>query len=141
MIPQINTHVKILLRNNSIVDGIVQEWNNNQIILQSNDNSIIVILHPSQDIILYKIVMNISDKEEIKQDIKKYEPDNNSELEEQFKKTYEKSSEDPLRLKSLAELKILMNKEERQNIANKLRSHYIGDNVKIQYKYPSFIKK
>jgi DNA-binding NtrC family response regulator len=144
MIPPDKSHVKILLRNNTIVEGIVQEWYGNVVKLQSlDDKSYVIIPHPEEDIILIKVLL----EEVSEENAEETEPEPpapeavQTELEEQFQKVYEQPSGDPLREKNLAELKTMMAAQERQIIADKLKSHHLGETKKVKYGYPGFFKK
>lgn len=143
MIPEIGQHVKCLLRNNSLVEGIVKYWNTDRIELQSLDEkSILIIPHPEQDIMMIKILLeNISDKE----NSQKLNPPNHAfysaELEKQIQETYDLPSDDPRRIKTIAELKIMLAEQEKKIIVEKMKEHHLGDVRKVQYGYPGLNKK
>ena len=142
MIPPTNSHVKILLRNNTIIEGIVQEWYGNLVKLQSlDDKSYVIIPHPEQDIILIKVFLDPNAKEENLESQEAESKEVKTELEQQFQQTLEQPSGDPLRDKSLAELKTLMAAQDRQIVANKLKNHHIIETKKVKYGYPGFFKK
>lgn len=133
MIPPIESHVKILLRNNATVEGIVKEWSTEVIKLQSlDDQSYIIIPNPAQDIILIKVFLErpAEEKTEIK-----------TKLEQRFQQMMEQPSDNPIRNKSLAELKILLSEQDKQIVANKLKNHYPNEAKKVEYGYPRFLSK
>jgi hypothetical protein len=132
MMPKTNQHVKCMFKNNVLLEGTVEEWYGNMIQLRSMDGKNVIVIPDPIEIMFYIIVES--------------EPEENSiepptELEEQFQQVYEQPSDDPLRTKSLAELKGLMAEQEKQIIIDKLRSHHIGDVRKVEYGYPGFYKK
>jgi len=133
MIPPDKSRVKILLRNNTIAEGIVQEWADTVKLRSLDDQSYMIILHPKEDIILIKVFLErpSEEKEEIKP---------TSELEQKFQQTIEQPSDEPTRHQSLAELRILLSQQERQILANKLRQHHLGETKKVEYGYPRFFK-
>jgi hypothetical protein len=145
MIPPNKSHVKILLRNNTIVEGIVEEWYGNVVKLQSlDDKSYVIIPHPEEDIVLIKVFPAESGEvvEEKESELSLPEPEEvKTELEEKFEQVYEQPSGDPVRDKNMAELKTLMAEQDKQIIINKLKDHNIGDVKKVKYGYPGFFKK
>ncbi len=139
MIPD-GAHVKCLLRNNAMVEGIVEEWYGNFVKLISLDRTnIFIIHHPEEDIVLTKIILDddIAEKEELD---RKPPAEPSSGLEEQFQEVYESPSDD-LRVKRLAELRIEMAKHDKEIVAKQLRNHVIGETKKVEYGTPGFIKK
>lgn len=135
---QPDTHVKILLRNNTIVEGIVQDWSNIVKLKSVDDQSYMIILHPEEDIILIKVFLVNSLVEKIKTISKDDLEEVKTELDQRFQQTIEQPSDAPERSKSLAELKILLAQQERQIVANKLKQHHIGETKKVEYGYPRF---
>ena len=139
MIPPEKSHVKILLRNNSIVEGIVQEWGATIKLQSFDDKSYTIIPHPEDDIILIKVFLG--DPSEEKEEIEIAPEEVKTELEQQFQQVVEQPSDNPTRHKSLAELKVLLANQDRQIIADKLRSHHISDTRKVEYGYPGFLSQ
>ena len=135
---EINSNVKILLRNNTIIEGKVLLWDN-IVKLQDKDNSILILPNPTQDIIMIKVIFENSQptnkpqipKIEIKE-IPKH-------LDKHLKDEYNKPTEEPLRLKKLAQLKTDLLKQEKAIIANKLKDHVPGQISPPNYQNP-FIK-
>lgn len=136
MIPPDKSHVKILLRNNTIVEGIVQEWSDNIKLQSLDDQSYMIILHPKEDIILIKVFLERDESEGEKEEIKP-----TSALEQKFQETVEQPSDEPTRHQSLADLRVLLSQQERQILANKLRQHHLGETKKVEYGYPRFFSK
>ncbi|CAB4196521.1 hypothetical protein UFOVP1290_41 [uncultured Caudovirales phage] len=138
---EIGKHVKILLINSTIVEGIVEEWNDESIILKSiGEKSYVIIKRPQSDIMLIKVMLETTAEKN------NFEPEQNlsdykSELNSEFDSTYNQPSGDPLRDKRLAELKILINEADKEIISNKLKSHHIGNTKKVKYEYPGFLTK
>lgn len=129
MTPQKGQHIKCILRNNLVVEGIVEFWSDDKSILRSLDGAnISIIQHSAQDIVVIKIILKESSQ------IK-------NELETKFDEVYQQPSEDTLRLKNMAELKILMIEQEKKIIAEKIKDHHIGEVKKVNYGQPKFFKK
>lgn len=129
MNPQKGQYIRCILRNNMIIEGIVESWSNGKSILRSLDGgSISTIQHTSQDVVAFKIILKTP--VQIKKD-----------LEEKFEQVRQKPSTDELRLKNMAELKILMVEEEKRAIAEQIKDHYINNNRKTIYEQPGFLKK
>lgn len=155
MIPEVGQHIKVILKNNTVVEGIVEEWFNNYVKLKSLDEkSILIIPHPNEDIMLIKVFLT---PEFPKLEFVKLKKDDGTEiettpeahrvlnevasLEEQFQETLKLPSDNPDRLKTLAELKRLMNEQEKKIVSEKVKNHYIDGTRKVQYGYPGFFKK
>lgn len=130
MIPQKGQRVKCAMRNNIVIDGIVESWSDSQSILRSLDGtSISIIQHTAQDIVVIKILL----KEPTK--IK-------SELEKQFEEVQKSPSDNELRIKDMAELKTMMAEQERRIVSEKIKDHRVVDDVKrVMYGQPGFFKK
>jgi hypothetical protein len=129
MIPQKGNHVKCLMRNNLVLEGIVDVWSDDQSILRSLDStSVSIIQHSAQDIVVIKIIL----KEPVQ--IKK-------ELEVKFEDEFNKPSDDNLRVKNMVELKTMLNEQEKKIVAEKLKNHHIGEVKKISYGQPGFFSK
>lgn len=136
MIPK-DTYVKLLLINGSLhitEEGYVVSWNDDFVQLKDQNDNYCIITRP-EDIAIIKI-MNKTNKE-----IK-------SELEENFQQVYEEHHDpsDDVRNKKLAELKILLNKQEKKIIAEKLKDHVptsMPTNEKYESRYgtPGLFKK
>jgi len=133
MIPEVGQHVKCLLKNNTIAEGIVEEWYNNYVKLKALDGkSYLIIHHPNEDIMLTKVM--VEEKEE------------NSAPPPTLEKVIQEAPVEPidqmaLDAKSKAELQIEMAKQEREIVAAKLREHHIGEVKKVKYGQPGFFKK
>lgn len=140
MTPQPGQHVKCILRNGAMAEGIVEEWFGNVVQLKSLDGeSVLIITHPAEDIMLIKIILD-----------KKPEEEQNLPTEEgadEFVKQFAEAdaSHDPTNpddRKSLAELRIELIKQERKIIAEKLKNHRPSSGPgKVQYGYPGLNKK
>jgi len=127
MIPKKGQHIKCVLRNNLIIDGIVDSWSDDKSVLLSRDGaSASVIQHTLQDVVVIKIIFkNLLQTKES--------------LEQKFNETLSNPSDD-LRLKNLAELKTLMIEQEKKIISEKLKDHQIGNVRKVEYEQPRFFK-
>lgn len=147
MNPSDNSRVKILLTNSTVVEGTVKKWFGESIVLQSlNDDSTMIIINPQQNVMLVKVYSE-SASEEPDYENKTEEPmttfveEPQTQLQLEFEEVLDQPSDDPIRNKTLAHLRTLMAEEDRQIIANKLKSHHIGDAKRVQYEQPNFIKK
>lgn len=129
MNPQKGQYVKCILRNNVIIEGNVESWSSGKSVLQSFDeSSVSIIQHTSQDVVAFKIILKKPTQ------IKK-------ELEDKFEQVSKNIGDDELRLKNMAELKILMIEEEKKIISDKIKDHHINNNRKTIYEQPGFFKK
>ena len=135
MIPQAGQHVKCVLRTGAIAEGIVENWYQNEVQLISLDGeSLLIITHPEEDIMLIKIL--IKSKSEILK-----VPVTKTELQQEFQTVYEQPSNDDLRVKKMADLKIMMAEQEKKIITEKMKDHHVGEVKKVAYGYPGPDKK
>jgi hypothetical protein len=139
MIPQDGQYVKCILKNGAVVEGYVEEWIQNEVQLRSIDGeSIMIITHPEEDIMLIKIML---DKQESIETPVNSPPPARTDLEQEFEETYNQPSNDDLRVKKLAELKIMLVEQDKKIITDKMKDHRIGEVKKVMYGYPGPDKK
>lgn len=144
MTPKVGQHVKCILRNGALAEGIVDEWYNNIVVLKSLDGeSVLIITHPAEDIMLIKILLDKAPEKETPKEPNDYGP--TEEDVNQFCSSFDEPAVDynkPDELKSLAELRIEKAKQERRIIAEKLREHRPSiKGGKVEYGYPGLGKK
>ena len=128
MIPQVGQHVKCIFRNGTLIEGQVEKWEKNIVQLKSfSDQSIIVILHPDEDLMLFKIfIPKLSSNETPpKQNIKN-----------KLKETL--SAPEDIKKQPLKELRNLVLEEEKQIITNKIKEHF-SDSINPSVNYASQI--
>lgn len=123
MIPKVGEHIKCVLLNNCIAEGKVVEWGDECTLSSLDECSFILISR--KDIVLTKIFKKMQI----------------TSIENKFEEEYKKPSDDDLRTKNLAELKIELIEQEKKIVANKLKAHHIGQNKKVEYGQPGFFKK
>jgi len=126
MIPETGQHVKCILRNGIVAEGIVEEWYGNFARLKSlDDESLIIIPHPTEDIMLIKIILDRpkSQAEEVRDKIVAHSE--KQKLEQRFEEVHQTMTDphDHDALKTLAELRNEMAKQDRKIVAEKLREH------------------
>jgi hypothetical protein len=155
MTPTAGQHVKCLMKNNTIAEGIVEEWHGNYVKLKALDGkSYLIIHHPGEDIMLTKVMVDENSEEkslaqQVKEKIeakgtKPRPTEPQLTLEEAFQQL---STEDDtidmqaLDAKSKAQLQVELAKQEREIIAAKLRDHTIEGPKKVQYGYPGLYTK
>ena len=128
MIPQIGQHVKCILRAGVVAEGIVEEWGTTAQLRSLDGENILIITHPTDDIVLIKITVKSPIKNKI-----------SSNLENEFKEIHDQPSNNDLRLKQMVELKALLLEQEKKIITDKLKDHSIGEVKKAKYEYPGFL--
>ncbi len=122
-------HVRCVLRNNLLLDGIVESWSDTISVIKSMDGlHSNIILNTIQDVMVVKIIH--------KQSIQA-----KTELDQQFDQAHSSPSSDDLRVKKMAELKTLLVEQEKKIIADKLKSHHAGEVRKVNYELPRFYQK
>ncbi len=138
MTPEKGQQVKCYLRNNVVLEGIVEDWSDAQVVLQSLDKQSLMIVHrPADDIMLTKIVLG-EEPQEIPVD--KPAP-SLPEVQEGIKQKLQETqvTKDPeLQEKNLKELRQLVVEQEKQIIANKTKEHFgtAGASKTTQYSSP-----
>lgn len=139
MIPQVNQYVKCLLRNNVVIDGLVQKWESEHVELKSLDGkSLMILTRPQDDIVMIKIMLEDPPAEkETKSNAELQKTD----LETKFEEVYNQSSDTIDRNQNLASLKKMLIEQDKQIVINKLKQHHIGEVKKVEYGQPGFFKK
>jgi LysM repeat protein len=148
MIQYKDKYVKLLLTGNIVVEGLVQEWDAEKVILLSEDNSTTsIITHPKDDIRVVKVINNqvkpvevVTKKNTSSLHVSPFAV-NNTELHQKFEETYDMPVEDDMRLQNLSQLKKELIKQDLKIIAGKIKSHTIDEVRKVNYDYPGFFKK
>jgi hypothetical protein len=154
MMPTEGQHVKCILRTGAMAEGIVEEWFNNVVQLRSLDGeSILIIPHPNEDIMLIKIIAKmpkidlplineVTDTTDVEtsEGVRVVEHEI-SVLERKFQEAKNLSTADPNKAKTLADLRIMMAEQEKKIISHKVRNHYPSETKKVQYGYPELLKK
>jgi hypothetical protein len=140
-------HVKLLLQNNLMMEGIVQEWSNKKVALLALDGkSTSIIAHPRYDIRVIKLIHEEKSLQEPKDQITEKPvssdlEDSKSELDKKFNQVKQSPSDNQLRIKTLAELKSELIEQEKIMIASRLKEHNIGEVKTVRYEQPRFFKK
>jgi len=127
-------YVECALKNGWIVSGTIDDISSTALQLTRSDGKgIAIILRPNEEIVVIKIpIESVKNTTPIIQEEKEIE---------ETKLDPSMPHESPDDLKTLTELRTEFLKEEKKNIANKLRSHEISDVRKVEYGYPGFFKK
>jgi sRNA-binding regulator protein Hfq len=130
MEPQVGQFVKLIFRNGTLMEGIIQQWSNLKSVLKSeSSDDLLVILNTEQDLLAYKIIVSYLSPREV--------PLRLSQLEQQFEEVYQQPSADELRLQSLAQLKTAMIQQEKKIVSNRLKQHIPTQTIsKVQYGNP-----
>jgi hypothetical protein len=123
----------IAVMNNAIqIAGVVEVWSEQESILMLKDGSKWIIHNTAKDVMLTKLVV-------MEPSLKETQNERHA-LQEEFEEACQAASDD-LRVKKLAELKILLNNQEKQIISQKLREHEITEVKPVQYEQPRFSTK
>ena len=121
-------YVKCLLNHGVMVEGFVEIWSDQKAILKNSNKETIIINNTERDIICIKICHNY-----------KTLPEG---IEKEFQQVLDSPTENlDLKNKKLAELKIMMNRQKKEEIANKLKDHHINEVKEVKYGIPRFSKK
>jgi len=142
MTPQTGQHVKVILSNGVIAEGIVEEWHPNTVQLRSIDGeSILIINKPTEDIMLIKIILEKPKEKADFESVPSVEEAN--EFAAHFQEVADSTDPyDNAGVKTLAQLRIELNKQERRIIAEKLKEHRPGigsKSISRTYNYPGAV--
>lgn len=114
-------HVKVVFRNGTVVEGIVKEWVSNYVEIRSlSDESIMIIAHPEEDIMLIKVLPDKPAAEESEAAEKQQIREKVAEVLES-PQTEEQAG---LQQKSIAELQRMVAEQDRKLIRRRIRDHY-----------------
>jgi hypothetical protein len=136
MTPTKAQHVKCVLKNNAVLEGIVEEWTASEVVLKSLDGKSIMIVHGGvSDIVFTKVILE--------EETCLTKAENISEvISEKVKELVEIPEEDAdLKSKSVKELVSLRNEQERRIIQDKLKEHAPTGVRTVQYGTPRFLTK
>lgn len=144
MIPQKGQYVKVVFRNSTQMEGIVESWSDNKSVLLAQDKqSLMVIMKTSEDVLAFKIILNHMTLEDAKKKLEEtqdkfrqilQQPVAPKDLEEQGLTAIQ------IKGKNLAQLKSLMIEQEKKIIAEKIREHTLHDIRTTRYEQPRFHK-
>lgn len=127
MNPSVGQYVQCILRSNSMIEGFVKLWSDNQSILESKDGSnTILIQKTSQDVMIVRIIKQ--------KDIKKMEVENSQLKEKVEKQTTNVFNNDDN--KRLVELRAELKNKDKEIIANKLKEHFASNVKPVKYQFP-----
>jgi hypothetical protein len=123
MNPEKGQHVKCFMRTGMALEGIVLEWADTQVVLQSIDGKSLMIVHrPVEDIMLTKVVLD-EEPDEISE-----EKPSPTQMQESIKKKLHEaqaySEDEDLQRKSIEELRKLVIAQDKHIIADKTKEHF-----------------
>jgi hypothetical protein len=133
-------HIKLVFKNGTVAEGIVQSWTKENATLQSiYDGSQIIVMHPEKDIQLIK-VMPDNVEQIVEEPVAPYEENADAVKENIREKVREIQAEaaaamedninpNDLNSKSIEELRKMVILQDRQIIANKIRQHFPSGSV------------
>jgi hypothetical protein len=134
-------HIKLVFKNGTVAEGIVQSWTKENATLQSiHDGSQIIVMHPEKDIQMIKIMpdhvedqtLAPTNEEIVVQQEQPYDAIKEN-IREKVREIQTAVAEniDPndLQSKSIEELRKMVVEQDRQIIANKIRQHFPSGSV------------
>lgn len=142
MIPQKDEYVRVIFRNSTQAEGIVQSWSEHEAILRSLDGaSLLIIQDTSSDIMAVKVYLAAPDTST--PDVLDKEIEHKEEIDSDFEEVKQEVGVDEyLRAKTLLELRRLQLEQDRKIISERLKDHTpSGNQMKVQYELPRFFKK
>lgn len=134
MKPSENQYVIITLRNLIQIEGSVKHWSNEKAVIYSKNKDLIIIQNVDQDVLMVKIPSSTNDEPIIKK----------QELDEEFDKILDSSVEitdQSLKAKKLADLRLEQSKLDKLIISSKLKNHEISNRKPVTYDQLGIFKK
>ena len=121
MKPDKGQRVKLFMRHNSILlEGIVENWSDEQVILKSlEDDGLILVNRPSEDIMIVKITAA-----QVQIDEQKQLPEIKAEITETLRETLKPEIEPEIESANLKQLRKLAVLQDRKIIAEKSKQHF-----------------
>jgi len=145
--------IKILFRNASAAEGIVESWENDDYVLKSFDGkSFLIVQSPKEDIMAIKVMTVYLEDD---QDLKEIPKENLSIVGDAALRkdigeiitsvalkqpVISESDEQNIRIKKLVDLRIAEAEAERKIISEKLKDHSISETRNVEYGLPQFLK-
>lgn len=124
-------HVKYFLRNGMVLEGIVEKDTATEVVLQSLDAKSLMILHkPTEDIMMTKVVLVEETEEPVAEEEPYNEPQPTDHVEfhdravAKLREVAEAEGNPELTEKSMAELREMVQDQDRKIIAEKRREHF-----------------
>lgn len=133
-----NQYVIVFFKNSYKPEGFVEEWTDKKAILRSEDGQSLLILNDLTEVLMIKIELNRQSKNEKSKEIISPKL---QELSEEFQETTKRPGISDLKLRKMAELKILMNEEEKKIVRHRLSSHHVSEVRPVNYERPRFFQK
>lgn len=119
MIPQVGQHIKCIFRNGTIIEGLVENWGPVAQLRSLSDQSLMIICHPAEDIMMIKIV-----PEPLEEQVKEcLATPMREEIVEKLEEIRAETDTD-LQSKSIVELRNLVGKQEREIISKKIKENF-----------------
>ena len=143
MVPMQGQHVKCVMKNSFVIEGIVQDWSEKEVVLKSLDEkNLMIIHHPNDDIVMTKIMLDVPQtQEELSPKNEVVEEKPLSKLQEEIKSSLnDVLSEDneDLKVKNLSNLRQLVIHQEKKIIESRKKEHFgtAGNAKMTQYSSP-----
>ena len=144
-----NQLVKILFRNGTSVEGIVDIWDGDYVLRSEDGKSVLIIQNPEQDIMLVKVILNeeapvaeslYEDREKRPKPVFSIQKEENEDPEDAFS-DFSGLDSMSLRAKKLSQLHLAAVEEERKIITARLNNHQITEVKPVNYGYPNILNK
>jgi len=125
----IGRHIKCILRNSVVIEGVAEEWSDVRVVLRSLDGESLMIIHkPTDDILMTKVLLHSPTNDipvETPEPPKTPVPSEMQEkIKEKLQETLQMTDDPELQKKSVEELRHLVHEQERQILAQKKREHF-----------------
>ncbi len=121
-------HVICCLKNNAILEGTIESWSDDEVVLLSLDTlSRLIIPRPKEDIVFVKVVLESLKQKEL--------PEIKQHISQELGQVLQEEDVN-LKDKSIRHLKALVDEQERKIIKEKIKDHQLGQPRVVSYYYP-----
>lgn len=124
MIPEKGQHVKCLMRSSMLLEGIVEEWSDNQVVLKSLDDQSILIVHqPANDIMLTKVVLEEPQEKSVEKP-KLELPEIKQAVKDKLEEVLNPTDNAELDKMNVQQLRQLVIEQEKKIVSDKIKEHF-----------------
>lgn len=135
MTPTRGQHVRCFLKIGTMVEGIVEVWSDQQVVLRSlNERSLFLISHPDEDIVLIELVLPEREVSEIQVAIKA-----------KLQEVQNPTEDTEINNSHIQQLKKMVREQDKKIMFDKVKEHGISEakhkRYEDKYELPGFFKK
>lgn len=128
MNPQKGQYVKLMFNGGQSAEGFVDSWSDDKSILINRERTSMLIIQRTKESVLFVKIITQTQTQSVPK----------SELLEAFEEIANQPKRSREDVKNLADLRIELNRQEREDLANAVKSHELGQITPVNYAIPKF---